>query len=86
MPCERARRRPRSGEGCERGVPTPDEIAKLLDPAIWSDYRHFALNLLAFAVMNRVVLETQPKTIVFSGDTRDIPIAKYTIEWNFNQA
>jgi integrase len=36
--------------------------------------------------MDRVIHETQPSAIVFYGDSRDIPTAKYTIEWNFNQA
>ena len=133
-----SRVRPVKLESYERGVLSPLEIGRLLQPAVWADHRHFTINLLAYATgmrlgevrglvledihsdwieirhnwqdseglkepkrgscrevpisprvwdaLNRVIRETQPASIVFHGDSREVPMAKYTIEWNFNQA
>ena len=130
--------RPVKLETSEKGVLTPDEISKLLVPDGWKDYRHYVINLLAYATgmrlgeirglllqdihqdrieihhnwqddeglktpklgskrdvpiseriskaLDGLVHDTLPESIVFYGATKEIPLPKYTIEWNFNQA
>ena len=38
----------------EKGVLTPDEVRALLNPDIWDDYRHYAINLLTLSTGIRI--------------------------------
>ncbi len=40
--------KPVRAQGVERGILSPEEVSRLLsDPAVWGDYRHYTINLLA---------------------------------------
>lgn len=38
----------------KKGILTPDEVKALLNPEIWDDYRHYAINLLALTTGMRI--------------------------------
>ena len=39
-----------------------------------------------FKAVDQLLHDSQPESIVFYGATKETPLPKYTIEWNFNQA
>jgi integrase len=81
-------------QGLLRGDLHPDRIEirhnwqgseGLKEPKLGSCWE-MPLSARVTAVLDRVIRETQPTGIVFYGDSPEVPISKYTIDWNLSQA